>query len=211
MGPMYELKDLARIWNEFLESKMSSGILTQPMSKEFVKATRDAIVDKVGGIFVSEKEQKRVAEVIKKLQHEVFKLKTELGKHSKPIWWHWIMEQCRNEKCTFFGSNSSQGPIHDDLGEDINLYERIRKYKEEQNDGTTDYKCDGCGSKLHMMHRHAIVDCNCIIDENGDPIRKEPLIEGLQNEGDGKFITEEEFNKLKTSVNQKQSEKENQS
>ena len=199
MGPMYEMKDLARIWNEFLEA-CKGNILNQPMSKDFVKATRDAIVDKVGCITISEKEQKRVADLIKKLQHENNKLKGVAydTEDKKPIWWHWIMEQCRNEKCTFYGSNVSQGPVHDDIGEDINLFEKVREYNDKQREGETNYCCEGCGSKLKMMHRHAITDYNVIVDENDDAIRKEPLIAGVQKEGDGKYITEAEFEALKT-------------
>ena len=215
MGPMYNTKELARIWSEFLEA-CTGSILEQKMSKEFVKATRDAITDKVGGVFVSEKEQKRVTHLISKLQHDANKWKSEFKclqerfqtmklhdeklNPKKPIWWHWVMEQCRNEECSWFGHNRSQGPIHDDIGEDINLFEKIRVYEDEQKDGTTDYKCDECGRKLHMVHRHGIVDCNVIVDENDDAIRKEPLIEGVQREGDGKYITEAEYEELKKQV-----------
>lgn len=213
MGPLYTPKDLLRVWNELIDTQLSSGILTQPMSKEFVKATRDALAEKVGCITISEKEQKRVEDLIKKLEHKVSHLKNELkcaqqanaklreemekANPQKPIWWHWIMDQCRNEKCSFYGSNVSQGPVHDDIGEDINLFEKVNEYNERQRNGETNYCCDGCGQKLKMMHRHAIADWNVIVDDNDDPIRKEPLTAVQKaNEESGKFLTEAEYARI---------------
>lgn len=164
---------------------------------------------KSGNIMVSEKEQKRVADLIANLQHEnkvlrnklkqareqYNSIKEEMEKSvpKKPIWWHWIMDQCCNEKCSQYGSNCSQGPVHDDLGEDINLFEKVNAYNEAQRSGETDYRCNTCGQKLRMMHRHAIADCNVIVDEYDDPLYKAPLIAGQES---GQFLTEEEYKHL---------------
>ena len=214
MGPLYTPKDLLRVWNEFLEA-CTGSTLEQNMSKAFIKANRDALAEKAGCITISEKEQKRVTDLVKKLEYKVSQLTKDLKSAfqsnatlraeieklnpKKPIWWHWIMDQCRNEDCSYYGSNVSQGPIADDIGEDINLFEKVREYNDAQRNKETNYCCDGCGKQLKMMHRHAIADNNCITDESGDPLYKAPLVGGQES---GTFLTKEKYDQMVADLKQ---------
>ena len=87
--------------------------------------------------------------------------------------------------------------MNEDLGEDIKLYEKVKEYKEQQKDGTTNYVCDGCGHQLHLVTRHAIADCNVIVDDDENPVRKESLVGDQSPEnGGGRFLKESEYAKL---------------
>lgn len=80
-----------------------------------------------------------------------------LEKHTKkepkfkgPIWWHWVMEVC--DKCEM---QFSQGPVADEQGEDIYLFEKVEAYNDAQREGETDYRCSYCQGKLRLGYRLA--------------------------------------------------------
>lgn len=79
-------------------------------------------------------------------------LQKKLPKHRGRIWWHWLIEYC--PKCQ---SQASQQPFSEDLGEDCALFGAMDQYHNDQEDGTTDYKCS-CGGRLVMRYRHATAD-----------------------------------------------------
>jgi len=85
----------------------------------------------------------------------------------KPGWWHWFLEICPN--C----GGQGQQPVRDDLGEDINLFEKVDGYNRDQRDGTTNFTC-GCGAKMVAKYRHASQDWEVLEDEEGNALSKTP-------------------------------------
>ena len=68
-------------------------------------------------------------------------------------WTHYVSQRCPDENCP--QGQQSQGAVRDEYGEDINLFETIKEWKQ----GLEDKPClCGCGKREIVTYRHALAD-----------------------------------------------------